>query len=180
MRHGRRTERGRGAGIAPRVVRLLRLPPVAFGLQRADVGGMALKCLAGAVGLAEGLFEHRVGRLIGRRELALVALAFQPHEGAVDALGPAERPSGVRVDRRARDRAGRHPVAAFGLVLLGHPCITLYLIAASSRREPALDFASTLPALAPVADGVISKLSLISVAGLDLRSILRNLRQQAK
>ena len=132
------------------------------------------------LGLPKASFEHRVGRLIGRCELALVALAVLAQEGAVDAVGPAERPGGVRVDRRARDGARRDPVATFGLVLLGHPCITLYLVAAIRRRAPMLDLCSTLPALAPAADRVVSKLGLIVVAGLDLRGVLRNLRQQAK
>jgi hypothetical protein len=54
------------------------------------------------------------------------------------------------------------------------------LVAAIRRRASMLGLFYTLPALAPAADRVISKVGLVVFGGLDLRGVLWDLRQQSK
>jgi hypothetical protein len=79
----------------------------------------------------------------------LIAVALQPHERAVDAVGPAERATRCRIDGWPR-HGPRFEALPPSLVQIGHPFITLCWSARNGRRRSLLDSASTLPALAPV------------------------------
>jgi len=124
--------RGGRARIAPGIVGVITGHAVAFGLQRAGVGGVTLQCVTAGGRPAERLGEHRVRLFVGRGVLGLVAVALQAREGTVDAVGPAERATRRRIDGWTGHRA-RFEALAPRLVQIGHPFITLYWSAHPKR-----------------------------------------------
>lgn len=81
--------------------------------------------VVGCLRLTECFGQHRPGRLIRRRELALGAVVAGTPERSDDAVGAAEGAVRRRIDRWTRDRAWRQVAAAAELVLIGHRSITL-------------------------------------------------------
>ena len=134
LRKCRGAERRRGGGITPRVGGLIRLTAITLGVQCARIGGVALQRFAVAVLTAEGLGEHGIGRLIGRRVVALVACLVGAEERTLESLWSAERTRGCWIDGRSRHRARRQTVAISGLVLIGHPLVHSPLERPPSRR----------------------------------------------
>ena len=90
------------------------------------IGGVALQRFAVAVLTAEGLGEHGIGRLIGRRVVALVACLVGAEERTLESLWSAERTRGCWIDGRSRHRARCQTVVITGLVLIAHPLVTLH------------------------------------------------------
>ena len=110
----RGAQRRGGAGIAPRVVGLVGARARRFSaVQRAGVGGVALQRVAAArtgrpkasASTGSGGWSCGVNSPLG------FAVAVLGHEGAVDAVGPAERLTRCRVDGRTRDGARRQALA---------------------------------------------------------------------
>jgi hypothetical protein len=87
---------------------------------------VTLQGLAAAVLAAEGIGEHRVGRAVDGRVLALVAMLIFGEERPAETVGPAEGSRGRGIDGRSRHRARCQTVVITGLVLIAHPLVTLH------------------------------------------------------
>ena len=80
---------------------------------------MTLQRITARVRASESLGEHRVGRLVLRGVLTLVAVLLGVQERAFDTGRSAERALGGRIDRRTRHRARLETLSA-GLVQIAH------------------------------------------------------------
>ena len=133
----RGAQRCGGAGVTPRVIRFVDALPFAFGVQRTGVGGVALQRVAARVRPAEGLRQHRVGRLVRRRVLALVAVAAPAPRTIRRRRRAGRTPDSTPGRRAAATRGAARGARRAGLVLIGHPFITLCWSARNGRRRSA-------------------------------------------
>ena len=161
-----------GAGIAPRVVGLIGLSLSRSASSAPMSAGW--RCNGSPLPLGRPKASSRTGSggWSGRRVLALVApCRSATQERAVERRRVCRTPGGGRIDRRARDRARRHPLAVFGPVLLWSPvyhslCGHLVAIwsppSAGARRLR--DLHPDYRRLRRRTDRVVSKLGLVAVA----------------
>lgn len=136
-------QRGRGRGVAPRIVGLVGAGTVFLSCQRSGIDGMALQRFGARERTTERLLKHRVSKLIVRCEVRLVLVLLRAHtlghKGPLDPGRTPERLTRRRVDRWPKNRARRQAASAVRAAVValvgGHLILILNLGAKTCRHR---------------------------------------------